>query len=258
MNSQSPSFTSIRGHTFYSPALGVAPRVLDLARNQGRFAQEMSERFGAKVCMVEANPDLYQELSTRGSLPAFHCAVMHEEGTVPFNLAKNNEGSSVLNLPLQSKYDCVHRETVAIRARTVASILDEIGWDSVDLIKMDIEGAEVQVLDSLGTDVLDRIKQLTIEFHSARDFGFNLHDKVEACLKRLRKLGFCVMDFSLPGRYDVLLINTKHIKLDPINRARWRLTYDPPEPLYRLREKMRFGLRARLRRWRKWLARPFV
>jgi Methyltransferase FkbM domain len=191
-------------------------------------------------------------------LPVLQCAVMHEEGTVPFNLARNDEGSSVLNLPLQSKFDCVHRETVAIRARTVASILEEIGWASVDLIKMDIEGAEVRILDSLGTEVLDRIKQLTIEFHSAPDFGFNLHDQVEACLKRLRKLGFRVMDFSLPGRYDVLLINSKHIKLGPINRAKWRLTYDPPEPLYRLGLKMRTGLRTRLRRWRKWLTRPSV
>ena len=200
--------------------------------------------------MVEASPELYQELSTHGWFPTFHCAVTKEAGTVKFNLARNDEGSSILELPPQSDYGCVLRERVTVPARTAASILEEIGWDSVDLIKMDIEGAEVQVLDSLGPDILDHVKQVAIEFHSAPVFGFDVHDQVEECLKRARKLGFYVIDFSYPLRRDVLLINTKLIGIHPIKRAWWRLIHHPPKPLCGLLRKLPTGLRAGLLSWR--------
>jgi len=252
------SFGSIRGHTFYSPALGDRPRVLDLGANRGEFAREVSERFGADVRTVEANPELYRDLSTRGRFPALHCAVMDEEGAIEFNLASNDEGSSILELPPQSDLNCVLRETVTVPARTVASILGDIGWDSVDLVKMDIEGAEICVLDSLEPEILGRVKQFTIEFHSDPIFGFNIQHQVEDCLKRMRTHGFLVMDFSFPTRCDVLMINTRLIELNIITRAWWKLIYNPPKPLYRLMRKMPIGLRAGLKRWHKRLTRRRV
>jgi FkbM family methyltransferase len=251
-------FPSIRGHTFYGPSLGVRPRILDLGANHGRFAREVRERYGADVCAVEANPELYRELSTREGFPTLHCAVIDKEGAVEFNLARNDAGSSILELPPQSVFNSVLRETVTVPARTVASILEDIGWDGVDLIKMDIEGAEVCVLESLGPEILDHVKQFTIEFHSDPIFGFNIRHQVEVCLKKMRKHGFLVMDFSFPSRCDVLLINTRLIELNPMKRAWWKLIYNPPKPLYRLLRKMPTGLRAGLKRWHKRLIRPRV
>jgi len=213
----------------------------------------MSERFGADVHLVEANPELYDELSTRGRFPVFHCAVTDEEGTIRFNLARCDVGSSILTLPSESIYDSVLRETVEVPARTVAWILREVGWDRVDLIKMDIEGAEVRVLASLGPAILDKVGQITIEFHGDPVFGFGIQHQVEECLKRMRRLGFLAIDFTFPARRDVLLINTKLIRVPLVNRVWCGLMYNPPRTLDRLLRKMPTGVREGLGRWRKLL-----
>jgi FkbM family methyltransferase len=211
----------------------------------------MSARFGADVRMVEADPYLCDELSTGGSLPVFHCAVTDREGTVQFNLARNDAGSSILTLPLESIYNCVLRETVTVPARTVESILQEIGWERVDLIKMDIEGAEVQVLGSLEPGILDHVGQITIEFHSDPIFHFEIHQEVEECLERMRRLGLMVIDFSFPARRDVLVINTKLVGIPLIKRVWWRVLYNPPRMLDRLLRTMPTGFREELGRWRR-------
>jgi FkbM family methyltransferase len=202
--------------------------------------------------MVEANPELYAGLAAEGSFPAYHCAVTDEEGSVRFNIARNDEGSSILALPADSEYNCVLRETVTVPARTAASLLREIGWDRVDLIKMDIEGAEIRVLDSLGPDVLDRMAQFSIEFHSDPVFRFGIERQVEDCLDRMRDRGFLVVDFTFPNRRDVLLINALMLKIPLKDRIWWRLMYAPPRVLDRLlRILIPVGLRKRLGRWRK-------
>jgi len=211
----------------------------------------MNDRFDAEVRMVEANPELHAELSARGGFPVYHCAVTDEEGSIRFHIAENEEGSSILALPAESEYNCVLRETVTVPARTVASLLREIGWERVDLIKMDIEGAEVRVLDSLGPDVLGSVGQLAIEFHSDQVFRFNLQRQVEDCLRRMRDQGLLVLDFTFPARRDVLLINTGLIKIPLRDWVWWRLMYDPPRTLYRwLWAMMPTGLRKGLGRWR--------
>lgn len=128
-------YCSALGHTFYCSPLGAHPRALDLGTNHGRFSQEMNEQFGADVRMVEANPKLHADLASLGRFPVYHCAVTDEDGSIRFNVAQNDAGSSILALPAESEYNCVLRETVMIPSRTVASLLREIGWDRVDLIK---------------------------------------------------------------------------------------------------------------------------
>jgi FkbM family methyltransferase len=252
------AFLQINEHTVYAPALGGRPRVLDIGANHGQFAQAMRRRFDADIRLVEANPQLYGQLSSEGTFPVWHCAVAEGEGTIPFHIAQADQGSSILTLPAESDLGCVLRETVTVPARTLTSIVEETGWDRVDLIKMDIEGAEVGVLDSLEPDVLGRVGQFTIEFHSDPMFRFDLHDRSEACLRRMEALGFFVLDFSYEHRLDVLLINTGSIRLPPIKRAFWRLKYDPPAPLYRLLRMMPKGLRKGLVRWRNAETRPGV
>jgi FkbM family methyltransferase len=53
---------------------------------------------------------------------------------------------------------------ISVPVRSLPSIMKELGHESIDVLKMDIEGAEYDVLDALiasGT----RPKQLLVEFH---------------------------------------------------------------------------------------------
>jgi FkbM family methyltransferase len=57
-----------------------------------------------------------------------------------------------------------HREHFTAQCRSVPSLMAELGHDRVDLLKLDVEGAEYEVLESvLDADV--RLQILLVEFH---------------------------------------------------------------------------------------------
>jgi FkbM family methyltransferase len=51
---------------------------------------------------------------------------------------------------------------------SVADLLRDFGWERVDLLKMDIEGAELEVLSRGTEEWLDRVRVLAVEFHFQR------------------------------------------------------------------------------------------
>ncbi|MES2125593.1 MAG: FkbM family methyltransferase [Gemmatimonadota bacterium] len=57
-----------------------------------------------------------------------------------------------------------------VRAYRVGELLDELGWDRVDLVKLDIEGAERQVLAD-GAAWLPRVRHLLVELHDRFEPG---------------------------------------------------------------------------------------
>jgi FkbM family methyltransferase len=59
-------------------------------------------------------------------------------------------------------------KATAIEGISVSALLRDFGWDRVDLLKMDIEGAELEVLSYGADEWLDRVKVLAIEFHYQR------------------------------------------------------------------------------------------
>ncbi len=115
---------------------------------------------------------------------------------------------------------------------------------------MDIEGAEVSVLASLKPGILQRIGQITVEFHSAPEFGFDLGRGVEDVLRRMRKLDFIIMDFSFPQRIDVLFINKTINKISSGDAIRWQYLRHPPLWVVRLRRSLPADFRARVRKLR--------
>jgi len=54
--------------------------------------------------------------------------------------------------------------SVGFQCRNLSSLMKERGHSKVDLLKMDIEGFEYEVIDSILQDSLD-IKQICVEFH---------------------------------------------------------------------------------------------
>ena len=55
-----------------------------------------------------------------------------------------------------------------IEGISVADLLRDFGWGRVDLLKMDIEGSELEVLSHGAEDWLDRVRTLAVEFHFRR------------------------------------------------------------------------------------------
>ena len=148
--------TRVSGHTFLTAGLGPDSTVLDLGANRGAFARAVLERFGCRVHSVEPTPELAPGLEAIDGLDLHRVAVSALGGELLFRVdPDNSESSSIVDEPDE------HTTTVA--GTTLEALVDEIG--PPDLLKMDIEGAEVAILKGAPAPVLTGIPQLTVEFH---------------------------------------------------------------------------------------------
>lgn len=82
-------------------------------------------------------------------------------------------------------------------AYTIRTIMEKLGHDRVDLLKMDVEGAEYEILDAL-RDVENLPKQLLVEYHH-RFPGIG-KQRTEDSIRMLGELGYKIFGISETGR----------------------------------------------------------
>jgi FkbM family methyltransferase len=129
--------------------------------NNITFDLALIKQFGCKVHAFDPTPLALQWLESQ-KLPAGF--VVH-----PWGLAKY-DGSATFALPEQHAVsflmsaDMGGKSIAECQVRRLPTILDLLGHDHIDLLKIDIEGAEYDVLDDLLADST-RIDQLLVEFH---------------------------------------------------------------------------------------------
>lgn len=128
-------------------------------------------------------------------------AIGRSDGDKMLYISKNPEAN---RLALISGEDIVGEQSVP--CMRLETFLKKNSIPQVDLLKVDIEGAEMDLLESLSDEALLQIQQLTIEFH---DFipEFNCRDKVREVIRRMERIGFYCINFSLRHHVDVLFIN---------------------------------------------------
>jgi FkbM family methyltransferase len=102
-----------------------------------------------------------------------------------------DENFSAINLHETSQF-------IEVEARTVATLMKERGLAHLDLLKLDIEGAEFEVIDSICRDGLD-IATLCIEFHRKGSLK-----PLTRSLKLLRSHGY--LPVHMDG-YDVTFVH---------------------------------------------------
>lgn len=213
-------FASICGHTVLVCGLTSGPRVIDVGANHGEFSRELADRHGGTYTLVEANPQLAAELERTLSFEVVHVAAGADDGTVEFHIAQNDEASSVRELPAASRHAAILERTVMVPQRSLDSLLAK-REGVIDLVKLDIEGAELEVLETVSDEGLARIAQMTVEFHSHRSLGLGESPRVERVLDLMRARGFFAIDFSGGTRLDVLFLNRAVLAPTPANLVRW-------------------------------------
>jgi FkbM family methyltransferase len=94
------------------------------------------------------------------------------------------------------------RATIEVEVRRLGTLMGQLEHARLDVLKMDIEGAEYDVLDDLLRSSL-RPAQLLVEFHHGHH-GIPL-SKTERCLAALRAAGYRVFDAQPSGHEFSLL-----------------------------------------------------
>ncbi len=144
--------------------------VLDLGANGGGFLLSMhchGFRFGTLAC-VEMNPATFGRLhfNVSQNIPAAHArlinaAVCQTDGKMLVNLGKGGTNESI------HQAQAAHgKKATAIVTRSFDSVVSEcFGEAKIDVCKMDIEGAEFDVVFSGAAEFLKNVRLLLIEVH---------------------------------------------------------------------------------------------
>ena len=182
---------TLRGHTFMPCTLSAGSTVVDLGANAGEFSALVRGRYQCRVVAVEANPHLLDRIRAVPGVEVVHAAVTDQSGEIELFLSDNIEASTVLG---DAGGANTNGQRVRVPARTLEEVLADRGIGRVDLLKVDIEGAEVGVMLNTPDEVLRRIDQITMEFH---DFcGLVTPAQLDSVLRRLEDLGFDGLRFG--------------------------------------------------------------
>jgi FkbM family methyltransferase len=198
------SIEIIETHTILSDIISPGSIVVDCGANVGRFSLEMIRRFGCVCYAIEAVPDTFSKIPTTANLHRYNYALCATNKSVTMSIDEETTRST---LKATKEY------TVVVQGRQFGEFLaHEVAGKTVDLVKMDIEGAEIEVIASLNDDLIKQVGQWTIEFH---DFiGMMSVSDVERCVERIAALGFHALFWSKRrNNADVLLVNKNRFPL---------------------------------------------
>jgi hypothetical protein len=129
-------------------------------------------------------PEYPSELAER--LHFHPLGIWNEDTTLRF-FAPQNEAHvshSLVNLQHSERH-------IEVPVRRLSSLMQELGHRKIDLLKLDIEGAEYQVLQSLLEDKIE-VDILCIEFDesAANHFDTKYLQRIESSLQSLLAAGF--------------------------------------------------------------------
>ncbi len=201
------------GHTFYCAPLNEQSVVVDLGGSLGFFSHALSDLKNCTCHVVEATSGNFQGMELSKGMFKYHHAITGADGPVDFLIPEGEDYHWGL---LAEPGDIPVGTTEMVPGITLESFLEARNIDRIDLLKVDIEGAEIDMFDSTSDQTLRAIGQITIEFH---DFiAPKMASDVERIKARLSGLGFACIVFTRHFHGDVLFINR-----DLVTLSNWRL-----------------------------------
>lgn len=151
--------------------LGPGSVAIDLGANMGVFTRRLAKT-GAEVHAFEPDPWTFEKLSANldghNNVVLHNAAVAHEAGEIemfrPARFADDPASGSV-GVSMLAKTDGSQGEAIQVECRNFMEFVDGLDRE-IDIVKMDIEGAEVALLDALlDSPARDKIKAIFVETH---------------------------------------------------------------------------------------------
>jgi FkbM family methyltransferase len=181
------------GWTIVPEGLGSSSTVYSFGvGNDVSFDLALIQRFGCKVHGFDPSPPVARWIVTQ-NLPAnyaFHgYGLGASDGEISFFAPSPRSGM----FSTSSRHKHVGNTEVKLSVQTLSTITAALGSSSIDVLKMDIEGAEYDLLTSI-VECPVPINQLLIEFHHRAGIG-SLNDTISG-VQQLRSAGFQLFHVS--------------------------------------------------------------
>ena len=159
------------------------------------FDLSVIQKFDAQVFAFDPTPKSIEWLKTQAFPPNFHYfdfGLADYDGTAKFFPPKNPEhiSHSIIDRKIHSVVP------IEIQVRRLETIMKTLQHSSIEILKMDIEGAEYAVIDDmLSSHIIPR--QLLVEFH--HNFDHISISKTILTVIKLSLRGYRLFDVSTRG-----------------------------------------------------------
>jgi len=158
------------------------------------------EKFGADVYAFDPTPYAKEWVESQDLPREFvfrPWAASGEDGTLRLYRRVSKRGKKAIVMWTAENEAGDAADFIDAPAYTVRTMMEMLGHEKVDLLKMDVEGAEYGILAGL-QNATHPPKQLLVEFHH-RFPGIG-KERTATAIKDLRKMGYKIFDISETGR----------------------------------------------------------
>ena len=206
--------------------------IVDLGANIGSFYLLMYAKYGSRCYAVEASKALYKKLPRVTGLNSYHCAIGKINGQALFYTSQNQEANS-MNYSVSEHWGVVNSSFVPQRELS-SFLLEENIPLPVDVLKIDVEGAELDIINSLPVPLLCRILQIPIEIHDFLIKTPEYSNNLERARIKLQRNNFLIIKISEEDWRETLCINRNLIKLSSNQLFRLQLLHPVIQTLKRI------------------------
>ena len=160
--------------------------------------------------VVEATSYNVERIQESDRVKKYHLAISGSDKPVTINISDEgyHSGSSGSIERLNGINFCGTEEVQGIKFE---SFLNEIGCLEPDLVKVDIEGNEIEMFDTTTDKIIQGVGQFPVEFHDFMDISHT--DNIRRIMERLKSIGFVCFVFTRKFHGDVMFSNSEKHRL---------------------------------------------
>lgn len=189
-----------REYDFPMPAPAT---IIDLGANSGMFTIWIKNKYpDAHVIALEPEPDNFKALQSNTSglhgVKTFNLAVWSSSANLNVCYQKGGEWAATVGQDSRLDHDS-NVVASSVRGISISDLLEEEGLSHVDLLKIDIEGSELEIFNG-DCSWLRRIGIIVIELHDYMRPG---------CSKAVMDALSCLSDYSLSWKGENLIIHNR-------------------------------------------------
>jgi FkbM family methyltransferase len=163
--------------------------VFDVGGFKGDFASEIIKRFGCNVYIFEPSLVLYEICMDRfrdnPKVYCFNFGLSDSDGD--FMLSREGDASSILREGHKSNGE-------KIKIRCFFDVYSELCLSRIDLMKINIEGAEYPLLNHIiESEVVEEINNIQVQFHDFVDSAVARREGIVAGLSKTHDQTWCFL-----------------------------------------------------------------